>query len=82
MSDDTDMLKLPLDDWHRMQRVRAWSHSRAMRCRSNMKASWPNICGRAKMPVCSMCHMGQLILSGDNAAEALEALVPGDISPR
>lgn len=25
-------------------------------------------------------HMGQLVLEGDNAAEALEALVPGDIS--
>ena len=30
-----------------------WSRSPAMKCRSNMKASWPSICGCARMPACS-----------------------------
>ncbi len=45
-----------------------------------MKASWPSICWtRESAGLFDVSHMGQLMLSGDGVAEALETLVPVDI---
>ena len=63
-------------------KARAWCRSRAMRCRSNMKASWPSICGRRENAgLFDVSRIwGRLILSGEGVAAALEALLPSDIS--
>ena len=80
MSDDTEMLKLPLDAWHRAKGARMVSFAGYAMPIQYEGIMAEHLWTRENAGLFDVSHMGQLILSGDNAAEALEALVPGDIS--
>jgi aminomethyltransferase len=85
MSDDEELepieiLELPLDAWHRAKRARMVEFAGY-----HMPIQYEGIMAehlwtRENAGLFDVSHMGQLILSGDKAAEALEKLVPGDIS--
>jgi aminomethyltransferase len=85
MSDETDLaepeiLTLPLDAWHRARGARMVEFAGY-----HMPIQYEGIMAehlwtRESAGLFDVSHMGQLMLSGENAAEALEALVPGDIS--
>lgn len=77
MSDDA---KLPLDSWHRAQGARMVSfagYSMPIQYEGIMAE---HLWTRESAGLFDVSHMGQLQLTGDDAAEALEAIVPGDIS--
>lgn len=85
MSDDEEfepieILKLPLDAWHRAKGARmvefAGYHMPIQYDGIMAEHLWT----RENAGLFDVSHMGQLMLSGDGAAEALEKLVPGDIS--
>ena len=80
MSDDTEMLELPLGDWHRAKAARMVSfagYAMPIQYEGIMaEHAWT----RENAGLFDVSHMGQLILTGENVAEALEAIVPGDIS--
>lgn len=85
MSDDEELepieiLELPLGDWHRAKGARMVEFAGY-----NMPIQYEGIMAehlwtRENAGLFDVSHMGQLILSGDGVAEALEKLVPGDIS--
>ena len=87
MSDQTDTpdeaplgdLPLPLDAWHRAQGARMVSFAGY-----HMPIQYDGIIAehlwtRAAAGLFDVSHMGQLLVSGDTADAALEALLPGDI---
>lgn len=84
MSDDEaetiETYELPLDAWHRAQGARmvefAGYHMPIQYEGIMAEHHWT----RENSGLFDVSHMGQLMLSGDGAAEALERLVPGDIS--
>ena len=86
MSDDETELpelpaeELPLDAWHRARGARmvefAGYHMPIQYDGIMAEHAWT----RENAGLFDVSHMGQLMLSGDGAAEALEAIVPGDIS--
>ena len=85
MSDDEELepieiLEMPLDAWHRARGARmvefAGYHMPIQYEGIMAEHSWT----RENAGLFDVSHMGQLMLTGDGAAEALEALVPGDIS--
>ena len=86
MSDDETELpelpaeELPLDAWHRARGARmvefAGYHMPIQYDGIMAEHAWT----RESAGLFDVSHMGQLMLSGDGAAEALEAIVPGDIS--
>jgi aminomethyltransferase len=71
---------LPLDFWHRAQGARmvefAGYHMPIQYEGIMAEHHWT----RENAGLFDVSHMGQLMLSGEGVAEALEALVPGDIS--
>ncbi|SNS61516.1 glycine cleavage system aminomethyltransferase GcvT [Sphingopyxis indica] len=71
---------LPLDAWHRARGARmvefAGYHMPIQYDGIMAEHLWT----RDSAGLFDVSHMGQLVLSGEGAAEALEALVPGDIS--
>lgn len=85
MSDDEELepieiLELPLGDWHRARGARMVEFAGYQ-----MPIQYEGIMAehawtRENAGLFDVSHMGQLMLSGDSAAAALEALVPGDIS--
>ena len=85
MSDTEDTVepaKLPLDAWHRAQGARMVPFAGY-----EMPIQYEGIVAehewtRAHAGLFDVSHMGQLLVSGERAAEALEALLPGDISAR
>ncbi|WOF44494.1 glycine cleavage system aminomethyltransferase GcvT [Sphingopyxis indica] len=71
---------LPLDAWHRARGARMVEFAGY-----HMPIQYEGIMAehlwtRDSAGLFDVSHMGQLVLSGEGAAEALEALVPGDIS--
>ena len=80
MSDDTEILELPLGDWHRAKSARMVSfagYAMPIQYEGIMaEHAWT----RENAGLFDVSHMGQLIVSGENVAQALEAIVPGDIS--
>lgn len=85
MSEDDELepieiLELPLGDWHRAKGARmvefAGYHMPIQYEGIMAEHQWT----RENAGLFDVSHMGQLILSGEGVAEALEALVPGDIS--
>jgi aminomethyltransferase len=85
MSDDEELepieiLELPLDAWHRAMGARmvefAGYHMPIQYEGIMAEHHWT----RENAGLFDVSHMGQLILSGEGAAAALEKLVPGDIS--
>lgn len=77
MSDDT---KLPLDSWHRAQGARMVGFAGYAMPIQYEGIMAEHIWTRESAGLFDVSHMGQLQLIGDGAAEALEAIVPGDIS--
>jgi aminomethyltransferase len=86
MSDDEAELpelppeELPLDAWHRARGARMVEFAGY-----HMPIQYEGIMAehhwvRENAGLFDVSHMGQLMLSGEGAAEALEAIVPGDIS--
>jgi len=83
LSEDVDNLpleKLPLDGWHRAKGARMVPFAGY-----EMPIQYEGIVAehewtRTQAGLFDVSHMGQLMVSGEGAAEALEALVPGDIS--
>ncbi len=85
MSEDEELepieiLELPLGDWHRGQGARMVEFAGY-----HMPVQYEGIMAehlwtRENAGLFDVSHMGQLMLSGDGAADALEKLVPGDIS--
>jgi aminomethyltransferase len=81
--DDTDTkpepLTLPLDAWHRARGARMVEFAGY-----SMPVQYEGIIAehlwtRESAGLFDVSHMGQLTVSGEGAAEALEALLPGDI---
>lgn len=75
-----ETLSLPLDNWHRARGGRMVPFAGYW-----MPVQFDGIMAehlwvRESAGLFDVSHMGQLTLSGEGAAEALEALVPGDIS--
>jgi aminomethyltransferase len=74
------ILSLPLDDWHRAKGARMVDfagYSMPIQYEGIMaEHGWT----RTNAGLFDVSHMGQIILSGDGVADALETLVPGDIS--
>ncbi len=71
---------LPLDGWHRAHGARMVEFAGY-----HMPIQYEGIIAehlwtRSSAGLFDVSHMGQLMLSGERVAEALEALVPGDIS--
>jgi aminomethyltransferase len=80
MMSDEDLLELPLGSWHRRKNARMVGfagYSMPIQYEGIMAE---HLWTRENAGLFDVSHMGQLMLSGDGAAEALEALVPGDIS--
>ena len=80
MSDDIGNLELPLGDWHRAKSARMVDFAGYAMPIQYEGIMAEHLWTRENAGLFDVSHMGQLILSGDNVAEALEAIVPGDIS--
>jgi aminomethyltransferase len=80
MGDDTEMLELPLGDWHRAKGARMVSFAGYAMPIQYEGIMAEHLWVRENAGLFDVSHMGQLQLKGDGAAEALEKLVPGDIS--
>jgi aminomethyltransferase len=71
---------LPLDAWHRTKGARMVPFAGYEMPIQYEGIMAEHLWTREHAGLFDVSHMGQLILSGHGAAEALEALVPGDIS--
>ncbi|ABC64107.1 glycine cleavage system aminomethyltransferase GcvT [Erythrobacter litoralis] len=83
-TDTQDLAKLPLDAWHRAQGARMVPFAGY-----EMPIQYTGPSGgivaehnwtRESASLFDVSHMGQLVISGEGATEALEALVPGKLS--
>ncbi len=79
VSEDEPTEKLPLDDWHRARGARMVPFAGY-----EMPIQYEGIIAehlwtREAAGLFDVGHMGQLLVSGDGADRALEALLPGDI---
>ncbi len=76
----TELVKLPMDGWHRARGARMVPFAGY-----EMPIQYEGILAehewtRSHAGLFDVSHMGQLIVEGEGVAEALEALLPGDIS--
>lgn len=70
---------LPLDGWHRAQGARMVSFAGYAMPIQYEGIIAEHLWTRASAGLFDVSHMGQLLFTGDGAAQALEALLPGDI---
>ena len=75
-----EILELPLDAWHRDKGARMVEFAGYHMPIQYEGIMAEHIWTRENAGLFDVSHMGQLMLTGDGVAEALEALVPGDIS--
>jgi len=75
-----EILELPLDAWHRDKGARMVEFAGYHMPIQYEGIMAEHIWTREHAGLFDVSHMGQLMLTGDGVAEALEALVPGDIS--
>jgi aminomethyltransferase len=75
-----EILELPLDAWHRDKGARMVEFAGYQMPIQYEGIMAEHIWTRENAGLFDVSHMGQLMLTGDGAAEALEAMVPGDIS--
>jgi len=80
MGEEMAIATLPLDAWHRAKGARMVEFAGY-----HMPIQYEGIIAehlwtRESAGLFDVSHMGQLVLSGEGVAEALETLVPGDIS--
>jgi aminomethyltransferase len=80
MADDQVSLELPLGDWHRAKCARMVAFAGYTMPIQYEGIMAEHLWTRESAGLFDVSHMGQLILSGENVADALETLVPGDIS--
>lgn len=80
MSDDTEMLELPLGEWHRTKGARMVPFAGYAMPIQYEGIMAEHLWARENAGLFDVSHMGQLQLIGEGAAEALEKLCPGDIS--
>jgi aminomethyltransferase len=71
---------LPLDAWHRARGARMVEFASYLMPVQYEGIIAEHLWTRQAAGLFDVSHMGQLLLSGKGAAQALEALVPGDIS--
>ncbi len=71
---------LPLDAWHRAQGARMVEFAEYYMPIQYDGIMAEHLWTRENAGLFDVSHMGQLIVSGEGAAQALEALVPGDIT--
>ncbi len=74
------VLELPLGDWHRAKGARMVPFAGYAMPIQYEGIMAEHVWTRQSAGLFDVSHMGQVILSGECAAEALEAIVPGDIS--
>ena len=72
--------QLPLDGWHRARGARMVPFAGYEMPVQYQGIIAEHLWTRTHAGLFDVSHMGQLLVSGDGAAEALEALLPGDIS--
>lgn len=77
---DPDILTLPLDAWHRARGGRIVEFAGYYMPVQYEGIMAEHLWTRESAGLFDVSHMGQLHLTGPDAATALEALVPGDIS--
>ncbi len=75
-----EILELPLDVWHRDKGARMVEFAGYHMPIQYEGIMAEHIWTRDNAGLFDVSHMGQLMLTGDGVAEALEAMVPGDIS--
>ena len=75
-----EILELPLDAWHRDKGARMVEFAGYHMPIQYEGIMAEHIWTRDNAGLFDVSHMGQLMLTGDGVAEALEAMVPGDIS--
>ena len=81
MSDDEpEILELPLGDWHRKRGARMVSFAGYAMPIQYEGIMAEHLWTRESAGLFDVSHMGQLMLTGNGVAEALETIVPGDIS--
>jgi aminomethyltransferase len=85
MSDDTelaepDILTLPLDAWHRARGARMVPFAGYHMPLQYEGIMAEHLWTRESAGLFDVSHMGQVQLTGDDVADALETLVPGDVS--
>jgi aminomethyltransferase len=83
MSDEaeiTEIEALPLDAWHRARGARMVSFAGYRMPIQYEGIIAEHLWTRESAGLFDVSHMGQLMLSGEGAAAALEAIVPGDIA--
>jgi aminomethyltransferase len=80
MADDTDMLQLPLDAWHRAKCARMVAFAGYAMPIQYEGIMAEHLWTRQNAGLFDVSHMGQLQLKGPDVAAKLERLVPGDIS--
>jgi aminomethyltransferase len=79
-NNDLPPAELVLGDWHRARGARMVPFAGYLMPIQYEGIMAEHLWTRAQAGLFDVSHMGQLILSGSGVAEALEALVPGDIS--
>lgn len=79
-SDPVEPLVLPLDAWHRARRARMVDFAGYQMPVQYEGIIAEHLWTRENAGLFDVSHMGQLTVAGEGAAEALEALLPGDIS--
>lgn len=78
--EEIEMLELPLGDWHRAKGARMVEFAGYPMPIQYDGIIAEHLWTRSQAGLFDVSHMGQLMLSGDGAAAAIERLVPGDIS--
>jgi aminomethyltransferase len=76
----TEIRELPLGEWHRAKGARMVEFAGYQMPIQYEGIMAEHLWTRESAGLFDVSHMGQLILSGDTVAEALEVIVPGDIS--
>lgn len=79
-SDPVEELVLPLDAWHRARGARMVDFAGYQMPVQYEGIIAEHLWTRENAGLFDVSHMGQLRVAGEGAAEALEALLPGDIS--
>ena len=77
---ESDPKTLPLDGWHRARGARMVPFAGYAMPVQYEGIIAEHLWTRSSASLFDVSHMGQLLVSGEGAAEALEALMPGDFS--
>src|SRR3546814_12402894 len=79
MDEEVAIATLPLDAWHRAKNARMVEFAGYYMPIQYEGIMAEHLWTRTSAGLFDVSHMGQIVLSGEGAAEAPDALVPGDI---